>query len=207
MPNLILTYFDFPGRAEPIRVALFIAGLPYQDKRLKFPEYAALKEQGVFPLGAVPTFEVDGVTMTQTAAILRYVARVGNTTLYPNDPLAAFVVDSALDTFNDTLSHELTPSLMERDMAKKLEMRAVFKAGPMLKVLQYVEGLAQRFGKPFLGGTDLSIADLVVAQQLLQIRAGGLDGISPEDLDPYPHLNALTDAYVNHPSIVAYQKR
>lgn len=207
MPKIVLTYFDAPGRAEPIRIALFIAGLPFEDRRLKFPEYAALKEQGAFPLGSVPTLEVDGVVMTQTAAMLRYIARVGNTNLYPSKPFDAFVVDSALDSFNDTLSHALRPSLMERDITKKLEMRAEFVAGPMQKVFGYVEGLLERFGGPFLGGSEMSIADLVIAQQVSQIRAGVLDGITVETLAPYPRLNALTDAYLHHPSIVAYLER
>ena len=54
MPAFRLTYFDSPGRAEPIRVALFLAKLPFEDRRLKFPEFMAQREQGAFPLGAVP---------------------------------------------------------------------------------------------------------------------------------------------------------
>ena len=207
MTTLTLTYFDAPGRAEPVRIALFMAGLPFEDHRLKPPEFRALKEQGAFPLGSLPVLEVNGVPMTQTASMLRFVARQGKTDLYPDDPMTAFVVDSALDTFNDTLSKALLPSLYERDMAKKLEMRAAFAAGPMKQVLGYVEGLLERFGGPFLGGDTLSIADLVVASQIVQIRAGHLDGISAEALAPYPRLNALTDAYLEDPRIIAYRQR
>lgn len=205
MPTFRLTYFDAAGRAEPIRLAFHIAGCSFEDHRVKFPEFMALKEQGAFPLGAVPVLEIDGVAFAQTASILRYVAQLGETGLYPSDPQRALVVDSALDSLNDTLSHAMTPSLFERDMAKKLEMRAALAAGPLKRVMTYVEGLLERFGGPFLGGAALSIADLVVASQVLQIRAGVLDGITPETLAPYPRIGALVDAYLEEPRVAAYR--
>ena len=205
MPTFRLTYFDAPGRAEPIRIALHIAGRAFEDRRLKFAEFGALKAQGALPLGSVPVLDVDGVPIAQTAAILRYVARLADTGLYPSNPLRALVVDSALDSVNDTLSHTLVPSLFERDMQKKLAMRTEWAAGPMAQVLTYIEGLLESYGGPFLGGEALSIADLVVANQILQIRSGALDGVTSDMLAPYPRIGALTDAYLEEPRIAAYR--
>ena len=42
MPQLRLTYFDAAGRAEPVRIALSVAKVPFEDRRVKFPEFAAL---------------------------------------------------------------------------------------------------------------------------------------------------------------------
>lgn len=42
-PKITLTYFDFPGRAEPIRMALAMTGDEWEDKRLSFEEFGALK--------------------------------------------------------------------------------------------------------------------------------------------------------------------
>ena len=42
-PKLVLTYFDFPGAAEPIRWALEQSGVEWEDKRLSREEFAALK--------------------------------------------------------------------------------------------------------------------------------------------------------------------
>ncbi|GMV42361.1 MAG: hypothetical protein AMXMBFR64_40770 [Myxococcales bacterium] len=207
MPTLRLTYFDSAGRAEPVRIALHMAGLPFEDRRVKFPEFAALKAEGTLPLGSLPVLEVDGVPLVQTAAMLRYVARLGDTGLYPTDPLRAFVVDSALDSMNDTLSHALVPSFFERDMEKKLAMRAEWVAGPMTRVLTYIEGLLERFGGPFLGGASLSIADLVVAHQVQQIRAGHLDGVTMEALAPYPRIGALAEATLADPRVAAWSSR
>ncbi|MBT9556975.1 MAG: glutathione S-transferase family protein [Myxococcales bacterium] len=207
MSTLQLTYFDSPGRAEPIRVALFMGGLAFQDRRLKFPEFAEARAQGDFPLGAVPVLDVDGVKIVQTAAILRYVARIGDQTLYPTDPWSALLVDSALDSFNDTLSQALMPSLFERDASKKLAMRAEFAAGPMARVMTYCEGLVGQSAGPFVSGTTLSIADIVIALQVLQIRSGILDGLTTAMLEPYPLLNALADAYSADARVVAYKAR
>lgn len=203
MPTIALTYFDSPGRAEPIRVALRISGLPFEDRRLKFPDFMAAKAGGSLPLGQVPVLEVDGVRITQTGAILRYVARIGDSSLYPSDPWAALLVDSAIDTMNDTLSHLLLPSLFERDPQKKLAMRAELAAGPLPPVLRYVEGLVERSGGPFVAGAAMSIADLVVAVQVQQIRSGGLDGLNTAHLEPFPRLLALADAYLAEPRIAA----
>jgi glutathione S-transferase len=203
MPTLALTYFDAPGRAEPIRVALQLANLPFEDHRLQFPTFAEQKAKGAFPLGAVPVLTVDGFAIPQTAAMLRDAARLGNTGLYPADPFAALLVDSVLDTFNDTLSHALRPSLFERDMAKKLEMRKELTTGAMATVLGFVEKVLERSGGPFVAGAHMSIADIVVAHQILQIRDGHLDGIGPEHLEAYPRTRKLTDAYLAEPRIAA----
>ena len=46
MPTLRLTYFNAPGRAEPIRLALRIGGLAFEDHRLDFPGFGAAKASG-----------------------------------------------------------------------------------------------------------------------------------------------------------------
>lgn len=207
-PNLKLTYFNAPGRAEPVRVALTLAKIPFEDHRVDFPGFIALREQGILPLGSVPILEVDGFTFTQTAAMLRYVARLasalGTAELYPDDPMEAFVVDSAIDTVNDTLSNALMPSMFERDPDKKLAMRKSFVEGPMARSFRYLDGLLQRSGGPFFCGARLTIADLLVANQLMQIRSGRLDGIGPEALAAYPALSTLLDAYLAEPRVLAY---
>ena len=202
-----LTYFNAAGRAEPVRIACFLSDVSFEDHRVDFAGFGALKGSGALPLGQVPVLEVDGFSFAQTSAMLRYVAKLGNTGLYPSDPVKALAVDSALDTFNDTLSHALTPSSWEKDMDKRLAMRAELVVGPMAKCFSYVEGLIAKFGGPFVSGDQLSIADLVIASQVLQIRSGGLDGVTAEHLAAYPHICALTDAYLADPRIAAYTSK
>jgi glutathione S-transferase len=207
MPQLRLTYFDSPGRAEPVRIALSLGGIEFEDRRLAFPAFAALKAQGAFPLGSVPMLEVDGVPMVQTGAMLRYAARLGGGGLYPQDPMQAFVVDSVIDTLNDTVASALTPSFFEPDPEKKLAMRKAFVEGMLSRALPYLEGLCARSEGPFLLGESLSVADLLLGGTVQTYRSGKLDGVGPEVLEPYPRLRALGDAYAAHPAIVAYHAR
>jgi prostaglandin-H2 D-isomerase / glutathione transferase len=85
MPKLTLTYFDFDGgRGEPARLALSIAGIDFEDRRVRPDSWPGLKSQ--MPYGALPMLEVDGRQLTQSNAINRYVGKLAN--LYPTVPLA-----------------------------------------------------------------------------------------------------------------------
>ncbi len=203
MASLKLSYFDAPGRAEPIRIALRLGGVAFEDDRMQFPAFMAAKAGGALPLGSVPVLQVDDIAITQTAAILRYAARIGDTSLYPADPQAALWVDSVIDCFNDSLSQALVPTLFEKDTDKKLAMRADIANGIMKRVFTYTESILARSGGPFVAGNTLSIADIVVARQVLQIRTGALDGVAPSYLDAFPGLSALADAYLADPRIAA----
>lgn len=71
----------------------------YEDKRISFPEFGALKASGVFPFGSVPVLDIDGERFAQSCAILRYVGKLAG--LYPEDPVAALRVDMALDSIEE----------------------------------------------------------------------------------------------------------
>ena len=87
---LRLRYFDCRGLAETTRYMLAIGGAEYEDDRFPFtfgtpgdfttvkrPEFDAAQEAGDFVagMGKVPLLEVNGVSVAQSKAIERYVAR------------------------------------------------------------------------------------------------------------------------------------
>lgn len=43
MPSYKLTYFDIRGRGEPARLVFKAAGKEFEDKRVTFEEWGALK--------------------------------------------------------------------------------------------------------------------------------------------------------------------
>lgn len=49
MPELKLTYFFFPARAEPARMMLHYAGVPFTDRRLQMKEWPKFKSRECHP--------------------------------------------------------------------------------------------------------------------------------------------------------------
>jgi len=86
-----LTYFGGKGRAEPCRLAFHIGGVAFEDERINFEQFMALKPK--LPFGTVPAVTVDNVQSAQSAAILRYAGKLGG--LYPADPVQALQVPHA----------------------------------------------------------------------------------------------------------------
>src|SRR6267142_1433554 len=98
MPKLKLTYFDFHGgRGEPARLALSIAGIPFEDDRVAGTDWPRRKPST--PFGSVPVLEVDGAIVTQSNGINRYVGKLAD--LYPSDAWHAALCDEAMDAVED----------------------------------------------------------------------------------------------------------
>eukprot|EP01119_Soliformovum_irregulare_P000211 TRINITY_DN1014_c0_g1_i1.p1 TRINITY_DN1014_c0_g1~~TRINITY_DN1014_c0_g1_i1.p1 ORF type:complete len:202 (+),score=51.37 TRINITY_DN1014_c0_g1_i1:73-678(+) len=95
----VLTYFAIRGLAEVPRLLFHAAGAPFQDKRLTQEEFGALKESGKLPNGQVPILEVNGKVISQSAAIVRYIAREHN--LYGSNNLEAAAIDAAWESQQD----------------------------------------------------------------------------------------------------------
>jgi glutathione S-transferase len=80
-----LTYLDSKGIAEPIRLALSLAGAEYEDRRVSYEEIKELRVSGKLPFGQVPILEYSSCTgsdnrdnvvvVSQSNAILRFIGR------------------------------------------------------------------------------------------------------------------------------------
>src|SRR5262245_5332885 len=134
MAKLKLTYFDFDGgRGEPARLALTIGGVPFEDRRVSFKEWGALRDQA--PFHGLPTLEVDGKVVAQSNAINRYVGKL--TGLYPKDDWQALLCDEAMDAVED-LDHLIGVTIDLEPEAKK-KARAELAAGPIPRYLTAFE--------------------------------------------------------------------
>eukprot|EP01091_Cochliopodium_minus_P018090 TRINITY_DN7253_c0_g1_i2.p1 TRINITY_DN7253_c0_g1~~TRINITY_DN7253_c0_g1_i2.p1 ORF type:complete len:120 (-),score=32.98 TRINITY_DN7253_c0_g1_i2:629-988(-) len=115
MSKLKLTYFNSPGRAEGIRIALFMGGVEFEDERISKEEFVNRKQS--LPYLAVPVLTLeDGEVIAQSKAILRYVGRL--TKLYPEDIKQAMLVDEIIDGLID-MGLKMMPILFDQDPESK----------------------------------------------------------------------------------------
>jgi glutathione S-transferase len=97
-PTLKLYYFDMPGRAEPTKMMLNYAGIPFENFAFPRDQWPELKQK--MPYGQVPVLEVDGKMLAQTAAIERYAAKLAGLT--PEDSWTSAKVDEYLELIKET---------------------------------------------------------------------------------------------------------
>ena len=172
MASYKLTYFDFHGgRGEPVRIALHAAGVDFDDERWSFPEFMEKREGTRF--NSVPVMHVDGVEVSQSNAMCRYVGRMAG--LYPDDTLQALYCDEVMDAVED-LIHYIVPTMrLEGDALK--EARAELAAGWMTVYLRGLADCLARGGGEYFADNRLTMADLKVFVQVRSVVDGRLDHI------------------------------
>nr|CAI5851113.1 unnamed protein product [Callosobruchus analis] len=116
-PHYKVTYFDLNAVGEPIRVLLSYGRLEFEDIRVKFKDWPALKPK--MPYGQIPILECDGKVAHQHIAICRYLAK--KLKLTGKDDWEDLIIDATVDTVND-LRTKIIKSYYEPDpsLRKKL---------------------------------------------------------------------------------------
>jgi prostaglandin-H2 D-isomerase / glutathione transferase len=95
-----VTYFNMEGRGEWIRLALILAKTDFEDVRVDFPDWPALKP--TLPGGMLPVVQIDnGPVLTQAAVILRLIANKYCNSLYPAED--AYAIDEAMGIVDDMI--------------------------------------------------------------------------------------------------------
>ncbi len=177
MPKLELTYFDMHGgRGEPARLAMYIGGVDFEDKRISFRQFGDAHSS--FPFKRVPMLEIDGTQLSQCNAINRYVGRLAG--LYPTDPLQAAFCDEAMDAVEDIIS-KVTTTFSIKDEAEKKAARQALADGPIAVYLERLQELLEAHGGEYFADGRLTVADLKVMVWVRSLRSGVLDHM-PQDL-------------------------
>lgn len=200
MPQLTLTYFDFHGgRAEPARLAFAIGGIPFEDKRFAFPEFAEVRKQT--PFGQVPTLHVDGVQITQSDAITRYAGKLAD--LYPTAPYQALLCDEVLQAMED-LNVKLGASFgMTGDALR--EAREAFVSGPLSTYLRWLQAQLEAHGGEYFADQRLTVADLKVFVFVRGVVSGRLDHVPTTIVEQLaPAVAAHMQRIAKLPAVAAY---
>ena len=200
LPKLKLSYFDFHGgRAEPIRLALAIGGIAFEDHRFTFPEFAEVRK--TTPFGQVPTLHVDGVQVTQSDAILRYVGKLAG--LYPTDAWQALLCDEVAYVVEEA-GVKLGPSFSMKGDEQKAA-RVALVNGSMPVYLGWLQRQLLAHGGQYFADNRLTVADLKVFVDVRGLNSGRLDHV-PADLveKVAPALNAHMQRIAQTPAVAQY---
>jgi glutathione S-transferase len=204
MPEIKLTYFDIDGgRGEPIRLALAIGKIHFEDHRFAISDWPAIKDR--MPLRQVPVMEVNGQAITQTNSMNRYVGKLAG--LYPEDPLDALHCDEAMATIEGILP-QITPTYFIQDEEEKRLAREALADGPITLYLSRLETMLSERGGRYFAGDRLSVADLKVFVWIRHLKSGALEYIPIDLVDRVaPKLVEHFERIGAHPGILAYYRQ
>lgn len=102
-----IRYFDFQGRAEPLRFALAAAGVEFNDTVVPWDQWPLIKEKegrtATLPCSSLPTYQDQQVgVLCQTFSVLRHIARTHN--LYGEGLRENAQVDMILESVHELLT-------------------------------------------------------------------------------------------------------
>ena len=187
MAKYKLTYFDFDGgRAEPIRIAFHAAGIEFEDERISFADFGKMRSGTRF--SCVPVLDIDGVAVTQSNAMCRYIGQMAG--LYPKDDLQAMYCDEAMGAIEDLLHHTVQTFGLEGEALKAAREKLV--DGWLSIYIKGLDELLTRGGGEYFADKRMTVADLKVYVQTKSLLAGTLDHV-PADI-----VERLAPALVEH---------
>lgn len=201
MTRLRLTYFDSPtSRGEECRLALFLAGVDFEDRRIARNDWAALKP--TTPFGSLPVLELPGKpAVSQSNAILAHIGRRHG--LLPKDEWEALRIESLLSAVED-LRHAVTRTFGMSDPEALKRARAELVEGP---IRTWALNMERQVVGPFAAGETISVADIKLFVVIGWFKRGVLDHVPVDVLSPFPKLERLFQAVQSHPKIVEWYSR
>ncbi|KAK2712884.1 hematopoietic prostaglandin D synthase-like [Artemia franciscana] len=191
-----LTYFNLRAKGEPIRLILAYGNIQYEDNRIEFSDWPALKPKT--PFGQLPVLEVDGKPLAQSNAIARFLAKQCN--LMPATDWEQAQADELADLANDifTMTRPVNLVLVRDDAKRQSAIPEVLAS--LAPLLDKVEARLLANSHGWLVGNKISWVDLLFfATTEFCIKLLGKDAFSK-----YPKQQALFKKIKEMPQIAAY---
>jgi prostaglandin-H2 D-isomerase / glutathione transferase len=190
-----LFYFDAPvSRGEECRLALHLAGIDFEDVRIKFDDWPTLKER--MPYGSVPVLELPGIPpLAHSNAILVLIGRRHG--LHPADDVEAARHEGMMQHVED-LRAAVTPTLRMGDAEKKAAREALV-AGFLPAWARAAE--RNITAGPFFGGEKIHVVDLKIHMAVRWFAGGKVDHVPATIFAGYPRLVGVHDAVRDHAGV------
>jgi glutathione S-transferase len=187
-------------------VLLFLAehDLDVEQARLDFMAGEHLEDAfaALNPNRQVPVLEDGDLVLTESAAILRYLADVAGSPAYPRDLKARARVNAAMDWINTQFVRDLGYNHLYPQVLPSHAFRSADAAAEVVergrqgahRWLAVMNGHMLAADRPFLGGDHLSLADYMGAVHVGFAEAVGFD------LSPWPLIEAWLHRMKGRPS-------
>ncbi|KAL2917216.1 hypothetical protein HK105_203281 [Polyrhizophydium stewartii] len=202
-PSLKLSYFDVTARAEPIRLALTIGGIPFEDHCVARSDWPDLKKS--MPFKQMPVLTVNGTTqVAQSNGLLRYAGTLAG--LYPAaDPLKAALVDQIVFHIEDMYNLDYA-TISEKNEERKKAARKVIAEERFPAMLASLDAvIAKHSGGMWCVGDSMTVADVNVYTFVSDLKSGFWRYISSTLANPLPNIMRVVDAVGAHPRVIGWQ--
>lgn len=198
--EIILTYFDIPAKAEPIRLAFHVGGIEFNDQRVNGAQWHAMKGKfGQF--AQIPVLEIDGKIIFQSVNILLYAGTLGG--LVATDLEGELKMREAILACDD-LPNTIAQTFSITNVEERIAARAILfkEGGKTYCQLKRIEALVS--DKEYVVGDKLTIADLSVFTYCCMLKCGHFDGFPTDCLDCVPKLKVFVERIAALPKVREY---
>ncbi|XP_044108821.1 glutathione S-transferase A4-like [Neovison vison] len=188
-----LFYFRGRGRMESIRWLLAAAGVEFEEEFIETTEqYEKLLKDGRLLFGQVPMVEIDGMVLTQTRAILSYLAAKYD--LYGKDLKETVRINMYTDGTLDLMLMIAVAAF--KPPAEKEESLALVVKRAKTRYFPVFEKILKDHGEDFLVGNKFSWADIQLLEAILMVEE-----LDASVLSEFPLLKAFKTRISNIPTI------
>ncbi|MGI9481613.1 MAG: glutathione S-transferase family protein [Hyphomicrobiales bacterium] len=193
MTSAVLTYFRGRGRAETTRWMLVVTGVDFTNVAVDTPEdLAALRASGKLPFDQMPLLEIDGLCLSQSSAMIRYLARCNG--LYGSNDVDAMWCDMIAGVVADFAETAMQAAFKPSSEAAITDLEARFS-----KFGSCFEARIEEQGSGFCAADQMTFADVVLAEALSSYLEW-----CPDILQDTPRLNSLYERVTSEVGIAAY---
>jgi glutathione S-transferase len=193
MAGAKLTYFQGRGRAETTRWMLAATGIGFDNVTIDTPEeLAELRSSGRLPFDQMPLLEIDGLNLSQSSAMIRFLARRGG--LYGANDEEALWCDMVAGVAADFAETAIQAPFKPSDAIAIVDMETRFaKFGPRF------EARIEAQGSGYSASDTMTFADVVLAEALSSYLEW-----CPDILSETPRLESLYQRVIATSGIAAY---
>lgn len=188
-----LTYFLGRGRAETTRWMLAATDIDFVNVVVNTPnDLADLRASELLPFDQIPLLEIDGICLSQSSAMTRYLARRAG--LYGANDVDAMWCDLVSGVVADFAEAAIQAAFKPTAEVAIADLESRFaKFGPCF------ERRIKQQGSGFSAADEMTFADVVLAEALSSYTEW-----CPEILASTPRLEALYQRVIETPGVSSY---